>query len=56
MKELLIFLHSVDMLIPAIVIASVLFAAFVHALVFWKHLFTPVINLPKDLIFKPWKK
>jgi hypothetical protein len=55
MRELLVFLHNNDLLIPAVIIASVLFAAFIHAWILWKHLLTPVIDLPKDLL-KPWKK
>jgi hypothetical protein len=55
MKELLVFLHSVDLLLPAIIIACVLFAAFIHACILWRHLLTPVIDLPKDIL-KPWKK
>jgi hypothetical protein len=55
MRELLVFLHNNDLLIAAVIISSVLFAAFIHAWILWKHLLTPVIDLPKDLL-KPWKK
>lgn len=48
MREVLIFLHSIDLLIPAIIIVCVLFSLIIHILVFWRNLFTPVIDLPKD--------
>jgi len=56
MRELLVFLHNNDLLIPAIIIACVLFAAFIHAWILWKHLLTPVIDLPKDLLKLQKKK